>query len=141
MAATRVVAIAAGVVFAFTGVWGVAASVGTGSIVAPGAPLFGQLTTNLLLGIVHLVIATSLVIGFFRGERLARRIDVATGALLLVLGMVGIFIADTPANVLAAGGVGNALHFAASFALLVTGLGAPERSDDEPAVRQAPEAR
>ena len=61
--------------------------------------------------------------GAVRGERLARPVNVAVGTTLLLLGLLGLFTAGTTVNVLALNGGPNLLHFAASSALLATGLG------------------
>ena len=105
MTPNRIAAIVGAALFAVIGAWGLVAAL------APADPRLGPLIAGVLgtsvpLAALHLVIALALAAGAIRGEALARPINVAAGTLLLVLGMVGIFIADTPANVLAAGGVG-----------------------------------
>ena len=50
--------------------------------------------------------------------------NVGAGTVLLLLGLFGLFAVGTPANLLALNGATNLLHFAASSALLATGLGA-----------------
>jgi hypothetical protein len=56
--------------------------------------------------------------------------NVGVGTVLLLLGLFGLFVVGTPANLPALNGAGNVLHFAASSALLATGLGAARADAD-----------
>jgi hypothetical protein len=125
MTPNRIAAGLAALVFAVVGAWGLTASLDPALDPIGGALLASTLGTNVVLAAVHLVLAILLALGGIRGESLARPLNVGVGAFLLVLGLVGLFVAGTPANVFALNGAANVLHFAASSALLATGLGAP----------------
>ena len=125
MTPNRIAAAVAAAVFGVAGIWGVIASVATGLLLLPGVLLAGLLSTDLLLGILHVAIAVALASGCARGDRAARTANVTVGVLLLVIGLFGLFAVGTPANVLALNGITNVLHFAGASALLATGLGAP----------------
>lgn len=140
MSPNRIAAAVAAVVFGVAAVWGAIASAGLSFISDPGALLPGQLSTNLLLSIVHLAIAIGLGIGCVRGDRAARNVNVAAGTVLLALGLFGLFAVGTPANWFALNGITNVLHFAGSTALLATGLGAPSATDPGTRGRAAPPA-
>jgi hypothetical protein len=123
MTPNRIAAIVGAALFAVIGAWGLVAAL------APADPQLGPLIAGVLgtsvpLAALHLVIALALAVGAIRGESLARPINVAAGTLLLVLGMVGLFVVSTAANVLALNGADNVVHFATSSGLLATGLGA-----------------
>lgn len=129
MTLNRIAAIAGAVLFTALGVWGLIAAL------SPADPELGPLVAGVLgtsvpLAALHLVMALALAVGSIRGERLARPMNVAVGTALLVLGMAGLFVVSTPANVLALNGADNALHFAAASGLLATGLGARKQTPD-----------
>lgn len=129
MTPNRIAAAVAAVVFGAVGVWGAVASASLGLIADPGALLAGLLSTDLLLALLHVVIAAALLVGCLRGDRAARTANVAVGTLLLAIGLFGLFAVGTPSNWFALNGVTNVLHFAGSTALLATGLGAPPATD------------
>ncbi|PZQ89043.1 MAG: hypothetical protein DI534_09710 [Leifsonia xyli] len=130
MTPNRIVAAAGAVVFGAVGAWGLVASLDPAVDQSAGSLLAGALSTNLALAGVHLSIGIVLAWGALRGRRLTRHLNVAVGALLLGLGLFGLFAVGTPANLPALNGFGNLLHFAASTVLLATGLGAPPTHAD-----------
>ena len=122
MTSNRIASTAGALLFAVIGVWGLVASL------APADPklgplIAGALATSIPLATLQLGIAAALAIGAVLGERVARPVNVAVGTLLLALGLFGLFVISTPANVLALNGAANVVHFASSSALLATGLG------------------
>jgi hypothetical protein len=126
MTPNRIAAIAGAVLFAAVGGWGLVASMAA-SDPALEVVLAGVLSTSVPLAALQLAVAAVLAVGAVIGERLARPLNVTIGTLLLALGILGLFVISTPANVLALNGADNVLHFAASSALLATGLGAARR--------------
>jgi len=129
MTPNRIAATAGAVLFAALGVWGLTAAL------SPADPQLGPLVawvfgTSVPLAALHLVIALALAAGAIRSERLARPTNVTAGTVLLLLGMAGLFVVSTPANVLGLNGADNALHFAAASGLLATGLGARKPAPD-----------
>jgi hypothetical protein len=130
MTPNRIAAITGAAVFALVGGWGLVAALGPVADPAVGPLVAGVLSTSVPLASLHLAIATALAVGGIRGERLARPLNVAVGTLLLALGIFGLFVVGTPANVFALNGADNVLHFAASSGLLATGLGAARARSD-----------
>lgn len=124
MTPNRIAAAAGAAVFATVGVWGLVLALDPGLDPPVGALVAGLVGTSVALAAVHLVLAAALALAAWRGDRLARPVNVAAGTFLLLLGLFGLFAVGTPANVLALNGAANLLHFAVSSALLATGLGA-----------------
>jgi hypothetical protein len=98
-----------------------------------GGFLFGVFGVNVLQNVVHVVIGVALLAAGLSGVRLARRANSVVGALFLALGLTGLFIVGTDANLLALNGADNVLHFGSSIVLLAVGLGA-----DKPAAVSEP---
>jgi len=132
----RIASAAGAAVFAIVGGWGLVVSLDPEVDPAVGPLVAGLVGTSVVLAVLHLVLAAALAVGAFRGERLARPVNVAVGTVLLLVGLCGLFAVGTPVNVLALNGAANLLHFAASSALLATGLGA-SRTDATPPRRAA----
>jgi hypothetical protein len=93
-----------------------------------GTLLVGVLQVNLLLASVHAVLGVALVAAGIAGLRAAQFVNGAAGAVFLGLGLTGLFISGTEANVLAINGAGNVLHLGTSVLLLAVGLGAERGS-------------
>ncbi len=127
MRANRIASLVTGAAFGALGVTGLIVALASHAGPA-GVLLLDTASTSVPLALVHLAIAVVLLVGFLR-PRMTRSANVAVGTALLLLGMLGLFSVGTEANVLALNGADNLLHFAASTALLATGLGAPPRSE------------
>lgn len=82
---------------------------------------------NPLHNIVHLGIGAALLLAS-RSVRAARGTNVAIGAVYLLVGVVGLFLVDTGANIIALNGADNVLHLASALLLLGVGLAA-DRED------------
>jgi hypothetical protein len=93
-----------------------------------GGLLLGLLQLNLLQNIVHVVLGLALVAAGIVSLRAAQVVNGAAGALFLALGLAGLFIAGTEANLLAINGAVNVLHLGTSVLLLAVGLGAERGS-------------
>jgi hypothetical protein len=100
----------------------VAAAVGVVSIVT-GRPLLAGIT---------LVAAAALVTAALRGMTPARRANIVAGTVWLALGIAGLFLIGTPANVLGLVALDEVLLFAAATLQLAAGLGA--RRDRPPPI-------
>lgn len=129
MTPNRTAALAGAALFAAVGGWGLLAALSASDSTAE-VVLAGVFSTSVALATLHLVVATVLAIGALLGDRWARPVNVALGTLLLALGIYGLFVIGTPANVLALNGADNVLNFAASSGLLATGLGAARHPSD-----------
>ena len=120
MTPNRIASAAGAAVFAIVGGWGLVVSLDPEVDPAVGPLVAGLVGTSVVLAVLHLVLAAAL----------------AVGTVLLLVGLFGLFAVGTPVNVLALNGAANLLHFAASSALLATGLGA-SRTDATPPRRAA----
>lgn len=129
MTPNRIAALAGAGLFAAVGAWGLVATLGAPDPSAETV-LAGILSTSVPLAALQLVLAAVLAGAALGGDRIARPVNVAAGTLLLALGLLGLFVVGTPANVLALNGADNVLHFAASSGLLATGLGAASQRPD-----------
>lgn len=111
---SRITAIAVGGLFVVVGALGFTAD--------DKSWLFGILSVNPLQNLLHLVIGAALIaIGLGRYAPMGTAI---VGTLLLAIGIAGLFIISTPANIIAVNGAANLLHFMAAAVLLAVGLGA-----------------
>lgn len=106
----------------------VTAPAGQSLIDRDGALLLGVMQVNLLLAVVHAVLGVALVVAGIAGLRVAQFVNGAVGAIFLGVGITGLFISGTEANVLAINGAGNVLHLGTSVLLLAVGLGAERGS-------------
>ena len=101
----------------------------TGDLVTPnGGLLFGVLQVNGLQNAIHLLIGASLAVAALVSVPASRATNTAIGTVLLLLGLLGLFLAGNPFNVLSINAAGNVLHFGSSVLLLAAGLGAEQRS-------------
>lgn len=89
-----------------------------------GGKLLGIFEVNPLHNIAHLLIGAALLAAGRSGLAAARGMNTAVGAAYLLLGVVGLFLLDRSANILALNGADNALHFASAVVLLATGVAA-----------------
>ena len=98
----------------------------TGFVSTQGPLLIGLFEINPLHNVVHLVIGAALLIAGLSAVRAAKAVNSVIGAVYLVLGIIGLFIAagDNPLNVLALNSADNVLHFASAVVLLAVGIGA-----------------
>jgi hypothetical protein len=88
-----------------------------------GGKLLGIFEVNPLHNIAHILIGAALLVAA-KSLASARAVNSTVGAAYLLLGVLGLFILDSSANILALNGADNALHFASALVLLGVGLGA-----------------
>ena len=82
---------------------------------------------NPLHNIVHLAIGV-LLLAASRAVTSAKAANTTVGAVYLLVGIVGLFLVGTDANIIALNGADNVLHFASAILLLGVGLGADKRA-------------
>lgn len=107
-----------------------------------GNAILGIFEVNPLHNVVHLLIGSALIIAGAGSARNARAANSTVGALYLLLGVVGFFLAApddgrSPINFLSLNTPDQVLHLASALLLLATGLGA-DRSATR--AREQPEA-
>ncbi|MEV7973550.1 DUF4383 domain-containing protein [Cellulomonas sp. NPDC089187] len=79
---------------------------------------------NPLHNIVHLLIGALLLGAAAASVKSAKAANTAVGAVYLVVGIIGLFLVGSSANILALNGADNVLHFGSAILLLAVGLGA-----------------
>ncbi len=120
----RLLGTAFGAVYLLVGVLGFAVTGGVGFIASDGGLLLGIFEVNPLHNMAHLLIGAALLIAGLSGARPARTANTTVGAVYLLLGIVGFFIASTPLNILALNTADHFLHLASAIVLLGVGLSA-----------------
>ncbi|MFE7846132.1 DUF4383 domain-containing protein [Microbacterium sp. NPDC057407] len=120
----RLVATIFGAVYLLVGLLGFTATAGVDFIATDGGLLLGIFEVNPLHNIAHLLIGAALLIAGLRNARAAKTVNIIVGAVYLLLGIVGFFLVDTPANILALNTPDHFLHLASALVLLGVGLGA-----------------
>ena len=119
----RLVAYVLGAVFLLIGVLGFAVTTDVGFASREGDSLLG-FEVNPLHNIVHLLVGAVLLLGATRGVAAARSANIAIGGTYLVVGIIGLFILDSSANILALNSADNVLHLVSAAVLLGAGLAA-----------------
>ncbi|MDQ0426206.1 MULTISPECIES: DUF4383 domain-containing protein [Cellulomonas] len=101
-----------------------------GFLVTGGLPFAGQqgnalvvFDVNPLHNVVHLGIGLALLLAS-RSVAGARATNTTIGAVYLLVGVLGLFLIGSGANILALNGADNVLHLASAVLLLAVGLGA-----------------
>ena len=124
----RLLALAGGLALALLGAGGLVAHATApaagGFVSPPGVLLLGVLEVDPLQSLLHLAIGIALGAAGIAGRRSARAANQVAGTVFLLLGLAGLFVVGTPANLLALNGAGNVLHFGTATLLLAVGLGA-----------------
>lgn len=123
-----------GVVYLLVGAAGFAVTGGVGFAATEGNPLV-VFDVNPLHNLVHLGIGAALLVAARSSVRAARGVNTAVGAVYLLVGVLGLFLVGSAANVLALNGADNVLHLASALLLLGVGLGADRAA--APATRVA----
>ncbi len=119
----RLVGYVLGAVFLLIGVLGFAVTTDVGFASREGDTLLG-FEVNPLHNIVHLLVGAVLLLGATRGVAAARSANIAVGGTYLVVGLIGLFILDSSANILALNSADNVLHLVSAAVLLGAGLAA-----------------
>jgi Domain of unknown function (DUF4383) len=84
--------------------------------------ILGIFEVNPLHNIAHLGIGALLLFSAMKSISAAKGSNVLVGAVYLVLGIVGLFILDSEANILSLNGADNVLHLASALVLLGVAL-------------------
>ncbi len=120
----RIVAVAFGAVYVLVGLLGFLATNNVGFVSAEGGLLLGIFEVNPLHNIAHLLIGAALLIAGLSNVSAAKGTNTTIGAVYLVLGIIGFFIENTAANILALNTADHFLHLLSAVVLLAVGLGA-----------------
>lgn len=120
----RLVGTLFGAVYVLVGLLGFAVTGGVGFLATDGGLLLGIFEVNPLHNIAHLLIGVALLIAGLSNVRAAKSANTTVGAVYLLLGVVGFFIAGTALNILALNTADHFLHLASAIVLLGVGLSA-----------------
>ncbi len=93
-----------------------------------GGKLLGIFEVNPLHNVAHLLIGAVLVGAGRAGLAASRATNTTIGGAYLLLGVVGLFILSSSANILALNAADNGLHFASALALLAVGVAADKNA-------------
>ena len=121
----RLVAAVFGVVYLLVGLLGFVVTGFSNFAGTNGDSLLG-FEVNPLHNIVHLLIG-ALLLGASRAVATAKGANTTVGAVYLLVGVLGLFLLDSSANILALNGADNVLHLASAIVLLGVGLSADKR--------------
>ena len=110
-----------GVVYLLVGLLGFVVTSGVDFAATEGKPLI-VFDVNPLHNIAHLAIGALLLVAAMKSVSAAKGANTLVGAVYLLLGIVGLFILDSSANILALNGADNVLHLASALLLLGAGL-------------------
>ena len=119
----RIVATVFGAVYVVVGLLGFAVTSGVGFIATEGGLLLGVFQVNPLHNIAHILIGGALLVAGLASAAAAKAVNTTIGAVYLLLGIAGFFLAGTAANVLALNTADHFLHLASAIVLLGVGLG------------------
>ncbi|WP_213815305.1 DUF4383 domain-containing protein [Glaciihabitans sp. dw_435] len=120
----RLLATVFGAVYILVGILGFTATSGVGFFDTSGGLLLGIFEVNILHNVAHLLIGAALLIAGLSSVPAAKGVNTTIGAAYLLLGIVGLFLVGSSANILAINAADNVLHFASAAVLLAVGLGA-----------------
>jgi len=120
----RIVAVAFGAVYVLVGLLGFFATSNVGFVSPDGGLLLGIFEVNPLHNVAHLLIGAALLIAGLSNVSAAKGTNTTVGAVYLVLGIIGFFIENTAANILALNTADHFLHLLTAVVLLAVGLGA-----------------
>lgn len=110
-----------GAVYLLVGLAGFAVTSGIGFFATEGANLI-IFAVNPLHNVVHLAIGAALLLAGLKSVPAARSVNTTVGAVYLLVGIVGLFLLDSAANIIALNGADNVLHLASAILLLGVGL-------------------
>lgn len=120
----RLVATIFGIVYLLVGLLGFFVTGGVDFIATDGNLLLGVFEVNPLHNVAHLLIGAALLIAGLASVSAAKTANIVVGAAYLLLGVIGFFLVDTPANILALNTPDHFLHLASAIILLGVGLAA-----------------
>ena len=120
----RLLASVFGAVYLLVGLLGFTATSGVGFFDVKGGLLLGIFEVNVFHNVAHLLIGAALLIAGLSSVRASKTVNTTVGAAYLLLGVVGLFILNSAANILAINSADNVLHFASAVVLLGVGVGA-----------------
>ncbi|WGW10867.1 DUF4383 domain-containing protein [Saxibacter everestensis] len=129
----RLLATVFGVVYLLVGILGFFVTSGVSFFGTEGSTLI-VFEVNPLHNIIHLAIGAALLLAGLRSVKSSRSVNTLVGAVYLLVGVLGLFLLNSGANILALNGADNVLHLASAVLLLVVGL-SQDKAAENRAVR------
>ncbi|UUL75616.1 DUF4383 domain-containing protein [Pseudarthrobacter sp. Fe7] len=123
-----------GAVYLLVGLAGFAVTSGTGFFATEGANLI-LFAVNPLHNVIHLAIGAALLAAGLKSVPAARSVNTTVGAVYLLVGILGLFLLDSAANIIALNGADNVLHLASAILLLGVGLSQDKKTTRRTTVR------
>jgi Domain of unknown function (DUF4383) len=117
----RLLATVFGAVYLLVGVLGFFVTSGIGFFATEGRNLI-IFEVNPLHNIIHLAIGAALLLSGLGSVQAAKATNSTIGAVYLLVGIVGLFLAGSSLNIIALNGADNVLHLASALVLLAVGL-------------------
>ena len=90
---------------------------------------------NPLHNVIHLASGAALLAAGLKSVPAARSVNTTVGAVYLLVGIVGLFLVDSAANIIALNGADNVLHLASAVLLLGVGLSQDKTANRRSTVR------
>jgi Domain of unknown function (DUF4383) len=118
----RTLGFALGAVYLLVGAAGFLVTGGLDFLARDGKALI-IFDVNPLHNVVHLLVGALLVAGAARGVAAAKSVNGLVGAVYLLVGVLGVFLVDTDADILGLNVPDNLLHFGSAALLLAVALG------------------
>ena len=119
----RLLAVAFGAVYLVVALIGFAISGSSEFFATDGAKVLGLFQVNHFHNVAHLLIGAALLYAGLKSVVAAKTANLVVGAAYLLLGIIGLFLVGSAANILAINGADNVLHFASAAVLLAVALG------------------
>lgn len=117
----RLLATIFGAVYLLVGVLGFFVTSGIGFASTQGNNLI-IFAVNPLHNIIHLAIGAALLLAGLSSTAAAKGVNLAVGAVYLLVGVVGLFLLGSSLNIIALNGADNVLHLASAVVLLGVAL-------------------
>jgi len=128
----RLLATTFGAVYLLVGLLGFLVTAGVDFFATEGGKLI-IFEVNPLHNVIHLAIGAVLLIAGLGSVRASKLANSTVGAVYLLVGILGLFLASTSLNIIALNGADNVLHLASAIVLLSVGLS----QDKAPVARTA----
>ncbi len=120
-----------GIVYVLVGLVGFAVTSGVGFAATDGKSLI-IFDLNPLHNIVHVAVGALLLAAALTSTSTAKGVNTLVGGVYLLVGIAGLFLITSDANILALNGPDNALHLASAMVLLGVGLSQDKRPASTP---------
>jgi len=132
----RVIGAVFGAVYLLVGVAGFFVTSGVAFAGTEGKALI-IFDVNPLHNVIHLLIGGALLLAATRSVPASKAVNTTVGGVYLLVGVVGLFLVGSGANIIALNGADNVLHFASAILLLGVGLGADKAARTSTATARA----